>query len=198
MTVYDSSLFPKICNLCKEPFPATTEYFHRHKKNKDGLANACKECAKARAAKWYADNPEQAAKSRSEYAKANRASANAANRRYYARLDKAGKERKLKHTRNWYHRDIEKSRMYMRLRAHERRVAGGVTIKQSDIDLQFRSQKGKCWYCGKELGKQFDIDHLTPISRGGGNQPENLVIACISCNRSKNNKTPAEWLGRLF
>lgn len=196
--MHDTNLFPKICNLCKQPFPATTEYFHRHKKNKDGLTNACKSCAKARAAKWYVDNPEQAAKSRTEYQKTHKDEHNAINKRYYARLGEKGKQLKRKHRHDSYYRDLEKSRKNQRLRAHARRVAGGVTIKQSDIDLQYRSQKGKCWHCGKELNGKFHIDHLIPIVRGGGNQPENLVISCQPCNNSKSSKTTMEWNGRLF
>lgn len=49
-----------------------------------------------------------------------------------------------------------------------------------------------CAYCGGESGP-FEIDHVVPISRGGGNAPENLAVACRPCNRSKRNLTLSEW-----
>ena len=39
--------------------PATSEYCHRDKGHKDGLAGACKVCAVARSAKWNKTNPER-------------------------------------------------------------------------------------------------------------------------------------------
>lgn len=52
-----------------------------------------------------------------------------------------------------------------------------------------------CQYCGCTSGP-FEIDHVFPYSRGGTHDPENLVVACRSCNRTKRDRTPAEmgWL----
>ena len=33
-----------------------------------------------------------------------------------------------------------------------------------------------------------------PWSRGGDNSLANLTVACASCNRSKSDRTPEEWL----
>ena len=53
------------------------------------------------------------------------------------------------------------------------------------------TDKRKCAYCGEDA---TEIDHLIPISKGGNNSPENLVPACKTCNRSKNNKDLSEFL----
>lgn len=50
-----------------------------------------------------------------------------------------------------------------------------------------------CAYCG-ERGGRLECDHVIPVSRGGSNELTNLVTACFSCNRSKHNRTPEEWL----
>jgi 5-methylcytosine-specific restriction endonuclease McrA len=39
----------------------------------------------------------------------------------------------------------------------------------------------------------MEMDHLVPISRGGTNARDNLVLACFACNRSKGGKLLAEW-----
>jgi 5-methylcytosine-specific restriction endonuclease McrA len=48
-----------------------------------------------------------------------------------------------------------------------------------------------CAYCGKP-GK-MTVDHVVPVSRGGGTTPDNVVPACKSCNSSKGARTPQEW-----
>lgn len=65
---------------------------------------------------------------------------------------------------------------------------------------------GRCEYCGIQMPTWYDagapgadvrvapsIDHRMPKSRGGTDDPENLAIACRSCNSSKGAKTEAEF-----
>lgn len=57
----------------------------------------------------------------------------------------------------------------------------------------------KCWICGRDLtvnphgnrGNRPTFDHIIPRSRGGGNELENLRLACLKCN-GKRGDTPAE------
>lgn len=46
----------KRCTLCKEVFPATTEYFVRNKSCKDGLHTRCKKCKYAQGRDRWANN----------------------------------------------------------------------------------------------------------------------------------------------
>ena len=51
-----------------------------------------------------------------------------------------------------------------------------------------------CVHCGAtELDGPFQIDHLLPVTRGGTNDPHNLVTACRWCNARKGNLTMEEW-----
>lgn len=50
-----------------------------------------------------------------------------------------------------------------------------------------------CAYCGTSDGA-FEIDHIVPVSRGGQNDPENLCVACVTCNRAKRDRLVAEWI----
>ena len=46
----------------------------------------------------------------------------------------------------------------------------------------------RCACCGKKLTtKTMTMDHIIPLSRGGKNEPENLVSLCEPCNTQKGN-----------
>ena len=92
----------------------------------------------------------------------------------------------------------ETSAKMSRRRARELQAEG--THTAGDIRDQYTRQKGKCFWCGGRVGKQYHVDHVVPLSRGGGDGPDNLVIACAACNLQKGDKLPHEWAkgGRLL
>ena len=50
-----------------------------------------------------------------------------------------------------------------------------------------------CKYCGVALQwESSTVDHVVPISKGGTNDLQNLVLACKPCNTRKGNKLLAE------
>jgi len=55
----------------------------------------------------------------------------------------------------------------------------------------FRRDHYTCQYCGRQV-KQLTLDHVMPRFRGGQHTWENVVSACIPCNRSKAGRTPKE------
>ncbi|MFC1903717.1 HNH endonuclease [Chloroflexota bacterium] len=48
-----------------------------------------------------------------------------------------------------------------------------------------------CQYCGKAT-RQLTLDHVLPRYRGGQHTWENVVSACVPCNRHKAGRTPQE------
>jgi len=55
----------------------------------------------------------------------------------------------------------------------------------------FKRDRYICQYCGKEA-KQLTLDHVIPRYRGGQHTWENVVSACVFCNRRKAGRTPRE------
>lgn len=44
----------------------------------------------------------------------------------------------------------------------------------------------KCVYCGKSVrAVKCHVDHVIPLAKGGTSQPDNLALACVSCNQAK-------------
>ena len=60
----------------------------------------------------------------------------------------------------------------------------------------FNRDRYACQYCGAET-KQLTLDHVLPRYRGGQHTWENVVSACVSCNRHKAGQTPQEARMRL-
>lgn len=60
----------------------------------------------------------------------------------------------------------------------------------------FNRDRFACQYCGKET-RQLTLDHVIPRYRGGQHTWDNVVSACIACNRRKAGKTPKEARMRL-
>ncbi len=55
----------------------------------------------------------------------------------------------------------------------------------------FHRDQFTCQYCGKQTS-QLTLDHVIPRYRGGEHLWENVVSACIPCNRRKAGRTPRE------
>lgn len=44
-----------------------------------------------------------------------------------------------------------------------------------------------CHWCGRPMhSREATIDHVLPLSNGGTNDHENMVLACGSCNAQRN------------
>lgn len=194
--------------------------FHNDKRNPDGKTNDCKSCAIKRAKEHYYNNKKHHKESmgkwreehqgwiknymieyrtknkdgisnwHKEYRILNREKLSIQRKKYrQENLDKVKMQHKLEYSR---HKDKYK------IHKMKRRLAEGkcrVGIK--DIRNIYKSQKGQCFYCGNEL-RDYHIDHIIPISRGGENKLYNLVISCPSCNYKKHNLPPEEFVDKIL
>lgn len=69
---------------------------------------------------------------------------------------------------------------------------------KGSVDYKFIRQlldNDRCEYCGKKLSwNEREIEHKTPVKRGGDNSNSNLCISCAQCNLEKGNRTYDEYL----
>ena len=185
----------KICPYCQKSKPATTEFFNRCKRSPGGLRSKCKECRKA----TRLEHRSARAEYNRQYYHANRDRIIAHVKSYY----EANREARLRYLRNWQEKNQDrhganKRASVLRRLARKRAAQGNHTAK--DVERQYEAQKGKCYYCQANVGDVYHVDHVIPLSRGGSNGPENIVVACAPCNQSKSDKMPHEWPegGRLL
>lgn len=205
----------KQCTSCKQFFPATTEFFGLDNQKFDGLRPSCRTCRKAqrkedyknspeqqeiareRAAKWFLDNREQARQTRKKQYYGNREE----NIRKTKEWRMANPERYKEHNRKIaqsYKTDpikkLQKAANVRNRRAKLRQAEGKHTAK--DIQEIFEYQNGLCFYCKNVLVK-FEVDHFYPVSKGGANSKDNLVIACPKCNKAKGDKLPQDFMREI-
>lgn len=214
----------KICAKCGLTKPKDVEHFKQTKGRNGSIQyRTCRDCVKADGRRYVKENKAKIAEYQKEYEIRNVDALKERRRRY--RLENVGaiRERqkrarandparfkriqanyaarypeRLRETRRrWQvnNREAEaaKSRNY---RARKARAEGQHT--RDDVRRQYETQQGRCWWCSTTLNNIYDVDHLIPLARGGSNAAENIVCACVSCNRSRAAKLPHEWNGRLL
>jgi 5-methylcytosine-specific restriction endonuclease McrA len=89
----------------------------------------------------------------------------------------------------------KRAAMHRLYRARKRSAPGKHAAE--DVAAQHKRQKGRCYWCGKRVGRKYHVDHVIPLIHGGSNGPENLVIACEHCNTSKSGRHPMDFAGRM-
>jgi 5-methylcytosine-specific restriction endonuclease McrA len=81
------------------------------------------------------------------------------------------------------------------LSGYDRLPTASVSFSRRNI---FKRDHYACQYCGMQPGTdELTIDHVNPRSRGGASTWENCVLACVSCNKKKADRTPDEAHMRL-
>ncbi len=78
----------------------------------------------------------------------------------------------------------------IRLRQYLRVPRRGVPFTRQNL---LSRDDHRCQYCRRALHpSELTLDHVIPRSRGGTRCWENLVAACMRCNRRKGSRTPRE------
>ena len=76
--------------------------------------------------------------------------------------------------------------------------AWGITNRNGqDVDFAYVKKllgEDRCVYCGRKIEwSEKQIDHKTPLSRGGTNDNSNLCLSCAACNHDKDDMTAEEY-----
>lgn len=171
----------KTCVKCKVAKPGSE--FTVCRGTRDGLGFRCKTCLrddyancdksrlKAARAAWYAKKKGSLKPRRADW---------------YAK----NKARALAKAAEWRKNNPQKIKVLMnRRRARVAAALATLTAEQWTAILELYGNA--CVYCGRP-GK-MTMDHVVPVSRGGGTTADNVVPACQSCNSSKNARTVEEW-----
>lgn len=145
---------------------------------------------KARASEWSSSNPER----RAEIVRGSRAKNPDVYREINRRYREANPDRRQECFRNWCKDNPDKIRaLKQKRRALQKGAEGFFTAE--DIASIVERQGGKCAYCQKT--RKLTVDHIIPLSKGGANWPDNICMACGSCNSKKKDRDLAEFVESL-
>lgn len=190
----------KVCNTCN--LIKNKSEFRKLSRNKNGLANKCKQCVsigdaiyrrnnhekkKESAIKWYRANAEKSGETSRKWRENNPERVVERSHNYYL----ANKERHLEVASAWKKANREKVNE-MRQRYRARKYENGeFYVREKFLKRLYASP---CVNCGTT--ENISADHIIPITRGGVHSEGNLQPMCIPCNSSKNDKFMMEWKGR--
>jgi hypothetical protein len=80
-----------------------------------------------------------------------------------------------------------------------RKLRMEIPLARDDNTLLFRRDRYTCAYCGDVFERsKLSRDHVVPRSRGGADNWQNCVTACITCNQSKKSKMVHEFRPLLY
>jgi 5-methylcytosine-specific restriction endonuclease McrA len=113
-----------------------------------------------------------------------------------------------KHSRKaqkkWRMLNPEQARMKDRIHGHARRDKARKQRLDGDSVIRKSVEKCKhvlvslqplCYWCGCKLTKNgWHVDHVIPLGKGGAHAAFNLVKACKTCNESKSDKMPKDFV----
>lgn len=168
----------RICTKCGEAKPVSE--YHRDSRSSDGYRRQCKPCRCSAVMDWWTANRERQLERHQAYVDANRE-----------------RVRELDSERYWRNRDQRLDLATSVGHAKRARERGGdydFTVTREAL----RERDGDaCHYCRRVMDFERNdrkirkdkatIEHVVPISAGGGHTFANTVLACWGCNSEKRN-----------
>lgn len=198
----------KKCSKCAAEYPATPDYFHRDKVNRDGLHYHCKVCVRA----YHQANRELLIARQIAYQKAHAEKTKEYHRRYQMQnADRIKKNRRkvdpLKnraYAARWAKNNPDKLLvMRHRRRASKLNLLSDWTAQHWQLCLDY--WHNTCAVCGGQLRDLFgavitNADHWIAMSDKNcpGTTPGNMICLCSTCNNSKKSKAPEIWLRKRY
>ena len=164
--LFDNLQQTAYCSNCRKHKDPSE--FHVDSKTPNGLSYWCKECVIKERAEYRRNNPEKI----------------------------------VSQKRKYMHKYLQKPEVKARYTAiynkkHKNQIDvtdDGTITNYSLADLRLR-QDNRCAYCFIDLDSVVtELDHIIPLSKNGTHSINNVVYACLTCNRSKNDKLLDEWL----
>lgn len=175
----------RTCNVCEQRQPL--DCFPKDKNGSAGHRSHCKSCHTAKQTARYNANPERY-------------------RLLMKQMRDSDLEKYRELDRQRYERDKPKRLALAIDSTHRRRALLAEVPRDRGISVAalIARDGDRCHYCRCRMTTRTSkghayvphkatIEHILPLSRGGGHVWSNVVLACWQCNVRKNAKTESEW-----
>lgn len=107
----------------------------------------------------------------------------------------ANPERHRDYHRAYHETKPDKRKVYTARRRAAKASAGGSHTDQDVRDIR-QMQKDRCAVCRIDLKRRGQLDHITPLARGGSDDRRNLQLLCKACNCRKQALDPIDFMRR--
>lgn len=192
----------KECKKCKRLLPADMIHFNRKRDSKDGLHNICKECRGSKFRIPYTYGVLEGERKCSHcgiiYPATNEYFSY--NDKEHRRFSNRCKECAAKKQRNnpkrqqtyqkWCSNHPQKV-IEKAMKRYELLLSSDYTLTDKEWQEVLKYFNNSCAYCGSS--ESLTKDHVVPIIKGGTTSRNNIIPACLSCNRSKSNQEFEKW-----
>ena len=177
----------KICGHCHSKQPL--DNFSRDSSAKDGLKGTCKGCLSSAYKIYHDAHPEKVTARMRKWRQipGNKEKACDVVKRIYWENPEDGRRKSNERKKT----DLGKIRVARYNSARRSRVISQEnTLTLEEVNLLLGFQGGVCARCRMEFSSSFPytLDHMLPVSKGGGLTLNNVQLLCTSCNSSKSNK----------
>ncbi len=185
-----------------------------HVSKRTAKGASCMQCACVREKERRLANPDRAKEVDRRHHAKNKEKNNRHSKSYHAknrdnclgrmrRWHAKNKQKANARAKAWRAKNPDSVNLYNHRRKARIRGHGG-TFTSADIAAIKRLQNGKCAFfshCGQQLmiGKKrnYQIDHIKPLFRGGTHDRANLQLLCPGCNLSKHDRDPIDHMQSL-
>jgi hypothetical protein len=95
-----------------------------------------------------------------------------------------------------YYKNNKRRFFYLRALSAAMRVRANDNVESicRALSRAWYNQRGRCAYTGKRLDRKAQVDHKTPVTRGGDNDSQNLHWVTADVNNAKGSMTHDEFL----
>lgn len=150
----------------------------------------CVACSSLHTKKGKHDNPDRARELKAKF-RAENPGVHAARARDY-------RIRNLEKVRESERRYVRENPLVKIAKDNNRRSRKQKAGRHTKADLAeiISMQNYKCAVCEIGIRKRSSrhLDHIIPLSKGGSNERQNLQFLCVSCNLSKGDKYPEDFM----
>lgn len=179
----------KQCTKCKEKYPATTEYFYKQKRTKDGLAPWCKKCRLEYQKKYQNEHKEEQKKRHAIW--------HIKNREIVLQRNKEFREANKEHVREYQRKYQKENRDKYKIYRKQKVLHRNHRITKQEWEACKAYFNYSCAYCGMTENEHKALHneqlHKEHVIHNGANDLSNCVPACKHCNSQKWEYSLDEW-----
>lgn len=182
----------------------TPEQREMERARKRAYYHANKERMKAQNRAWVAANRDRANEiARAAYRRKDKAAVAEASRRRRAsspetnraatkRWREKNRDRHIEMVGKWMRNNPEKRKAHSAAR-RARKAGAECSVTPAEWRALIVRFSGRCAYC-QCVPDKLTMDHVVALSNGGDHTSDNIVPACMDCNRRKHRKSAARFI----